>query len=328
MRPERFLAILLPLLLLATPALAQFELDPPKGYELVDGKIPGQDADGMFAHYLEEDPEPDFAFLYHPARTGVFSWETGQEYSTMKIQDSIANSDKEEDLQFILLSIHGLIDSHINLYRVDNDYELTQTLEFPSLSAEYVWLVDLTGDGRSEVVISGMTGISNGGRAFVFRMTDEGMLEVVLEDYDDEDFPQMLWSFYGDIELLRTPVGKWVFKGISPVGRNLTDYFWSWFYEWDEDRGLFVTDGSSYKDEKQKQHDFYLRFKQVLGEFKDDPAVFAASDTEGEFSYGFHDETGDYSLDCFLDEDGSIMGWLVDEAISELDYLLAGPDAD
>ncbi len=329
-------------LLMRAPALAQFELDPPQGYETRQPDQMLHLSEEQMQRYFPEDA-PDFLFRYDPAAHSRIGWPGNDELSPgnreeiWMLDETTAQplrgvADSRFDSLFI--AVWGLVGNRIALY--DNSSGspvLLQELEFPPLSAEYIWLADLTGDGRSEVAISGMTGVSNGGGAFVLRMGDDRQLGFVTEDDElaalldiaAEAWPQQLWSFYGAMELLRTPEGKWVFMGISPIGRNLTEYFWSYFYEWDDEYGLFVQHGPAFMEEKQFQYGFFSRLYTVLGEFYAHPEDFSIDDPALGYKYAFSDDYGDYSLECFLDEDGTPSIYLIDETIRELEYILIDP---
>ncbi|MEZ5338662.1 MAG: hypothetical protein R3F46_10380 [bacterium] len=323
--------------LLISPALAQFELNPAD--EPATLPIPvgmGLLASEEYFHqrFPDEDAAPDFLLRYHPAAHALLGWDGMDGLGGYRAEEHLLDSaegqpllgEADERFDSLEIAVFGIAEGRLELYdHASGQPVLRQTVEFPPVSAEYVWLVDLTGDGRSEVVVSGMTGISNGGGAYVFRMLDDGRLEAISEGEEGEFWPQMLWSFYGSLELLRTADGHWVYRSISPVGRNLSDYFWSWFYEWDAASGRFVMDGPSYHAEKRQQYQFFQRFQQVLKDFLADPAAFSIDDPALGYSYGFSDDDGDYSLDCFTDEDGSILDWLLEETITELDYMLADP---
>ena len=322
-------------LAISSPALAQFELDPPKGYEESDGNTdhPNQLTQSEIADRMGSDRDlPDFYFRYlqqccrlsHTKvatddKTFLFPWQRLEDLG-IPVNPSLYSD----------IAVYGLSTNKLEVYATPLNGEpyLSQTLEFPPLSAEYVWLVDLTGDGRNEIVISGMTGISNGGGAYVFRMTDGLQLEPIMEDFDGEAWPQQLWSFYGSMELLRTPEGKWVFQGITPVGRNLSEYFWSYFYEWDETFGRFTTEGPSFAAEKQQQREFFQLLGPVLQDFQAHPGMYYIDDPQLDFHYGFVRDAQYYSLECYLGDGQEPDSYLIEETLGELRYLLNPQEYD
>jgi hypothetical protein len=318
-------------LAVTSPALAQYQLEPEKGYAENKPSGPAMQYSRQEMSAATSDSPADF-FFYYPQLPCRLTWPSDSEGGEFAYDvvfsfpgqeltqpDNGPNSAYARDL-----AVHGLGASRLDVYEFTRSGEryLSQTIEFPSLSAEFVYIVDFDGDGRSEIAVSGMTGISNGGGAYVFRMTDEQQLEPIMEEVGGEPWQQLLWSFYGSMELLRTPEGKWVLQGIAPIGRNLSEYFWSYFYEWDDSLGRFTYEGPSYRTEKREQMDFFRNFQRVLQDFRANPQAFAAASPGADYKFGFRYLNKFYSLDCFLEEDGTPVDLLLGEAIDELNYYL------
>lgn len=325
-------------LLSATPALAQYMLEPEKGY--TEQSLPGLSLQYTKEKIMQRFPaeQPEF-LVWDGGLMCRMTFPTGDGQDAYKddVTFMLAGQTRESlgfhgdsDNNKVSYAIYGLVGSRIEIYGHNPHGEpyLLQTVEFPSLSAEYVWLVDLSGNGHNELVVSGMTGISNGGGAFVFRILPDGQLETVTEDFGDEIWPQQLWSFYGSMELLRTPEGKWVFQGITPVGRNLSDYFWSYFYEWDETLGRFTTDGPSFAAEKQQQREFFQLLGPVLQDFQAHPGMYYIDDPQLDFHYGFVRDRQYYSLECYLGDEQEPDSYLIEETLGELRYLLNPQEYD
>ena len=340
------LTIIACLLLMATPCLAQFALEHDPGYIPLP---PPEGASRLIREGDEEwsqfnDNQPDFLFHYNPVDQRIFRFDYGDEASTWRdeavlvdIRGKILSGRSGRRQESRIIAIWGAGDNQFAVYDgiVDGRLHEVQRLEFPPCAVEQVCLADLDGNGRSEVIASGMTGISTGGGALVWKLDDEFLLQPVMDE--DPDFQQMVHSFYGNISLIRESTGRYSLTGITPVGDKYGEYFWTYFYRWDRKGNRLTSQPRETKQgyvrfnkmldpfiaSRARQTIFYMELHAQLDQLKD----AAESGINGKVDREFSWDEEQYSLAEFFDEADAISLESVKSTMQSIEYLL-GADKD